>query len=57
MGSFSKMHLLENIGTTADSLNKRLDKIKLFFQTVLYSGKDDESLVSTWERLYENKKY
>lgn len=57
MGSFSKMHLLENIGTTADSLNKRLDKIKLFFQTVLYSGKDDESLVSTWERLYENKKH
>ena len=35
------MHLLEGIGTPADSF-KRLDKSKLFFETLLYSGKEDE---------------
>ena len=50
------MQLLEDMGTTANSF-ERLDKTKLFFQTVLYSGKADESLFSTWKRLYENEKY
>lgn len=50
MWNFSKMRLLENIGTTGDSL-KKLDKTKLFFQTVLYSGKGDKSFVSTRKRL------
>ena len=49
------MHLLEGIGTPADSF-KRLDKSKLFFETLLYSGKEDEFLVSIWKRRNENKK-
>ena len=36
---------------------KRSDKPKLFFQTILYSGKENKTFVSTRKQLYENQKY
>ena len=56
MRRLSKMHLLQDLGKNIDSF-KRLDKPKLFFQTILYSGKENETFVSTRKRLYENQKY
>ena len=39
MGRLSIIHLLWNMGTTTDSL-KRLERPKLFFQAIWYSGKE-----------------
>ena len=55
MRRLSKMHLLygkKNIYSL-----KRSDKPKLFFQTILYSGKENKTFVSTRKQLYENQKY
>ena len=38
-------------------LFKRFNKPKLFFQAILYSGKENETFVSTRKQLYENQKY
>ena len=56
MRRLSKMYLLQDLGKNIDSF-KRLDKLKLFFQTILHSGKENEPFVSTRKRLYENQKY
>ena len=56
MRRLSKMYLLQDVGKNIDSF-KRLDKLELFFQTILYSGKENETLVSARKRLYENQKY
>ena len=42
------------MGKNIDSF-KKLDEPDLFFQTMLYSGKENETFVSTRKRLYENQ--
>ena len=42
MRRLSKMHLLQNVRKNIDSF-KRLDKPKLFFQRILYSGKENKT--------------
>ena len=54
MRRLSKKHLLQDLGKNTDSF-KRLGKPKLLLQTILYSGKETETLVSTRKRLYENQ--
>ena len=54
MRRLSKMHLLKDVGKNI--LFKRLDKIKLFFQKILYSGKENETFVTTRKQLYEGQK-
>ena len=44
------------MGKNIDSL-KKLVEPDLFFQTILYSGKEIETFVSTRKRLYENQTY
>ena len=44
------------MGKNIDSF-KKLDEPGLFFQTILYSGKENETFVSTRKRLYENQTY
>ena len=56
MRCLSKMHLLQDVRKNIDSF-KRLDKPKLFFQTILFSGKKNETFVSTRKRLDKNQKY
>ena len=56
MRRLSKMHLLQNLGKNIDAF-KRLDQPKLYFQTILFSGKENETFVSTRKRLYQNQKY
>ena len=56
MRRLSKMHLLQDLGKNIDSF-KRLDKPKLFFSTILHSGKGNETFVSTRKQLYENQEY
>ena len=49
------MHLLQFVGKKI-VLFKRLDKPKNFFQKILYSGKENETFVSTRKHLYEDQK-
>ena len=56
MRGLSKMRLLQDLGENIDSF-KRLGKLKLFFQTILYSGKENKTFASTRKRLDENQKY
>ena len=56
MCRLSKMHLLQDVRKDVDSF-KRLDKPKLFFQRISYSGKENKTFVSTRKRLYKNQKY
>ena len=56
MRCLNKMHLLQDVGKNTDSF-KRLDKPKLFFQKILYSGKEHETFVFTRKQLHENQKY
>ena len=46
MRRLSKMHLLQDVAKNND-LFKTLDKPKLFFQIILYSGKENETYVFT----------
>ena len=56
MCCLSKMHLLQDVRKNIDSF-KRLDKPKLFFQAILFSGKKNETFVSTRKWLDKNQKY
>ena len=48
--------MLQDVGKNIDSF-KRLDKPRLFFQTILYSGKENETFATTRKPFYENQKY
>ena len=51
----SKMHLLQDVRKNIDSF-KRLDKPKLFFQAILFSGQKNETFVYKRKRLDKNQK-
>ena len=52
----SAKYMLQDVGKNIDSF-KRLDKPRLFFQTILYSGKENETFATTRKPFYENQKY
>ena len=56
MSRLNKTPFLQDVGKNIDSF-KRLDKPTLFYQTILYWGKENETFVSTRKRLCKSQKY
>ena len=56
MRRLSKMHLLQNVGKKHWLVSK-VWQSKVIFLTILYSGKENETFVSTRRRLYKNQTY